>query len=58
MHRCIPPLSPPLRHLPCCSQASAFVMFPDIQQACQAVLALKRTGAASAVELFDWRSLK
>lgn len=39
-------------------QASAFVLFPDLKAACDAVLPLKQHKVAVAVELHDWASLR
>ncbi len=43
--------------LPAVLQASAFIAFPDLASACKAVVSIKPTKAASAVELCDWASL-
>jgi hypothetical protein len=40
------------------TQASAFVLFPDLKSACDAVLPLKRDKLAVAVELCDYASLR
>jgi hypothetical protein len=42
----------------CAMQASAFVLFPDIKSACDAVLPLKQHQVAVAVELHDWACLR
>jgi hypothetical protein len=42
----------------CCIQASAFVLFPDLKSACDAVLPLKQHKVAVAVELHDYASLR
>lgn len=39
-------------------QASAFVLFPDLKSACNAVLPLKQSKVAVAVELHDYSSLR
>lgn len=39
-------------------KASCFVLFPDIEMACEAAYRLRKQGKASAVELFDRASLK
>lgn len=39
-------------------QASAFVLFPDLKSACDAVLPLKQSQCAVAVELHDFSSLR
>lgn len=42
----------------CRMQASAFVLFPDMQSACDSVKHLKASGVASAVEVCDYNSLR
>ncbi len=39
-------------------QASAFVLFPSLKAACDAVLPLKQHKVAVAVELHDYASLR
>jgi len=39
-------------------KASCFVLFPDIEMACEAAFRLREQGVASAVELFDRASLR
>jgi hypothetical protein len=39
-------------------QASAFVLFPSLKAACDAVLPLKQHKVAVAVELHDFSSLR
>jgi len=40
------------------NKASCFVLFPDIELACEAAYRLRQQGVASAVELFDRASLR
>lgn len=42
----------------CVVQASTFVMFPHMKQACEAALVLRNDTAVDAVEVFDRASIK